>query len=89
MQNGRDFFREPLVCCNASRQLVLVKIIGNGEVRNIGELVTIGQVVNDDDIVGTTVDQGPDQVAANETGTAGDDKHTQSLLSSRWYSAPQ
>src|SRR5210317_793367 len=52
-------------------ELVFVEVIGDRLVRDVDELVTVLEIVDDDDVVITTLYEGTDEVAADEAGTAG------------------
>ena len=52
-------------------EIVLVEVIGDRQVRDIDELVAVFEIVYDDDIVMAALDQGANEVAADEAGAAG------------------
>ena len=56
-------------------EFVLVEVVGDRQVGDIDELVTVAQLVNDHDVVVTGRDQLAHEVAADESGTAGHNMH--------------
>ena len=56
-------------------ELGLVEIVGDLAVDEIGELAAVGEIVDDDDVGVAAAIQLANEVAADESGAAGDDDH--------------
>ena len=78
--NSIEPLAEPPVACEPLEEVVLVEIVRNRQVRNVDELVAILEIVDDDDLVMTTLGERANQVAANEAGAAGYYKHAATPL---------
>ena len=65
---------------HARGELVHVHVVGDAAVGEIEDLAGVAQVVHDQDVGVARGVQGPDQVAADEAGAAGDDDHGVDLM---------
>ena len=71
---------------DAGQKIVLVEIVGNAEIGEIGDLVAVGQVVDDQDVVMPFGIERGDDVGADHAGAARDDDH-EGLCFSAWIAA--
>ena len=53
----------------------LVEVVGDACAGEVGELVTVGQVVDHHDVVAAPRVEGVDEIGPDEAGAAGDDQH--------------
>ncbi len=74
MQDGPDI-AERLAGAHAVVKVVLVKVIGKVAFGQIGGLVAVGQVVDDQEVTLARRIESPDDIAADETGAPGNDDH--------------
>ena len=78
MKNCLDSLGKRRISRQPLNKIVLVEVVGYRQIGDIDELVSILEIVNHDDIVVPAVRKRVNEVAANESGTAGDDIHTYS-----------
>ena len=57
------------------QEIVLVEIVGDPEIGEIGDLVAVGEVVDDEDVVMTFGVERGDDVGTDHAGAARDDDH--------------
>lgn len=60
---------------DAGQKIVLVEIVGNAEIGEIGDLVAVGEIVDDQDVVMAFGIERGDNVGTDHAGAARDDDH--------------
>jgi hypothetical protein len=75
VQNGPDRFSEPPVGIETLEKIILIEVVSYRELGNIDELVTILQIVHNDDVVMTPVNESANEITADEAGAACDYMH--------------
>ncbi len=60
---------------HARQEFVLVEIVGDLQIGEVGDLVAVGEVVDDEDVVMTFGIERGDDVGADHAGAARDDDH--------------
>ena len=80
MQNCGDAFRKFLVGRQATDKVIFIEIVRDIQIRNIDELVAVGEIVNDHYIVTTALRQSLNNITSNESGAAGYDMHRSTIL---------
>jgi hypothetical protein len=71
--------RLPVVVFDAAEKIVFVQVVGELQRGNVLPLLVAAQFVDDEDVRAAELIQLPDECAANETCSAGDDNHADSL----------